>query len=562
MIFFALGVIGLESLLVGLLLVERRRHRGAQLAIEEQGAYEQAIARLTADAARHAPDEAPRALEDALTRVAMLANASAATLVEYPALPHEQETRLFWPSRVALSKKSASAVTHLDTRDEFPLIADGVRVGVLELYRTSGSPDCEARLVRRLEAASEIIAGAIARARAQRAMRREEALNRAVLASVSSQIAIVDHSGMIIRVNDAWRHLAHGTDVERERDGFVGWNYLDECRRAEQRGCATAADVRRGIQAVLDRHAWPFRYEYHDSDQEDRWYELFVDRLLLSDGGAIVMHIDITERRLAEHRAEETRQQVAHMGRVALVGELAATISHELRQPLAAIRVNAEAGALVVARMPTNAVEAREIFDDIVNDDKRAIEVIEGVRRLLRKEQSSPSIIDLNQVSREAVRLLQRDAMLRDIRFTLSLDVKPLLLSGHPIELQQVVLNLAMNALEAASTSTTERSVIVRTASCVDQVELVVHDSGPGIALVVQDRLFESFVSTKGGGLGLGLAIVRSIVERHRGRIIAENHPLGGAVFRVRFPMLAEPAPRDGRTALHALSGTGTSPPV
>ena len=124
-------------------------------------------------------------------------------------------------------------------------------------------------------------------------------------------------------------------------------------------------------------------------------------------------------------------------------------------------------------------------------------------------------------------------------------------MNGDRIQLQQVVLNLALNGLEAAGSGATERSVVVTTECGPDHAEILVHDSGQGIAIDVQPRLFESFFSTKIGGLGLGLVIVRSIVERHGGRIVVDNHPSGGAVFRVRLPVLERTTPE---LTAHAMS--------
>ena len=553
-----LGVITIQLALIGLLLLERRRRKRAQLAVQDQVAYEQTMARLTTDAARHAPDDAPQALEDALARLAEYAGATSATIVQCPESSVGPPVRLTWVAPAPASGNGTSVLASTTangktSRLEIPLAADGSLIGTLELTR-GGAAGWPTPLIRRLESAGEVIAGAMARSRAMRTIRRGEELNRAVLASISTQIAILDHRGTIIRVNEAWRQIAaHGVG-DAAREAFVGANYLDECRRAELRGCDEARDVRHGIEQVLERSVWPFRYEYHCPEPSARWYELFVDRLQLSEGGAIVTLFDITDRRLAERRAEDTRRQVAHMGRVALVGELAATISHELRQPLAAIRVNAEAGAQLLADTPADASEAREIFQSIVADDARAVELIEGVRKLLRKEDPVPVVVDLNQVCRDAVRLLQHDAVLRGARLDLVLTSDCPMVMGDRVQLQQLVLNLALNGLDAAGTSTTERSVVITTESGSDQAEILIHDSGDGIATEVQPRLFESFFSTKTGGLGLGLVIVRSIVERHNGRISVENHPSGGALFRVRLP-IAERAPELANAAISSRTG-------
>ena len=273
---------------------------------------------------------------------------------------------------------------------------------------------------------------------------------------------------------------------------------------------------------------------------------LLIGLLLFERRRRILAQLVASEQ---ERSAEEARRQIAHMGRVALVGELAATLSHELKQPLAAIRANAETGTLLLARPAADPSEAREIFQNIIDDDVRAVEVIEDVRRLLRKDKTGVKSVDLNEICRHAVRLLRHDASRRNVRLELSLAPSPPIVVGHPVELQQVILNLAINGLDAASTSSSERSVRVRTESAADHAEVVVHDSGPGFPPAVHARLFESFFSTKAAGLGLGLVIVRSIVERHNGRISAANHLMGGAVVRVRLPAssaVAENGPRAG----------------
>jgi len=534
-----LGLIAAESALIGLLLLERRRRKLIQAAVQEQLAYERTMAALTTDAVRHAPDDAPQALEDALARIGHYAGASAATLTQYPETSIEPRKRLSWVAPAAngggRGERAPTAEASDDSLLEIPLVADGAAIGSLELRRSDGH-GWSSLLTHRLDSAGKIMAGAMARSQAARTIHRGEELNRAVLASLSTRIAILDRDGTIIRVNEAWRDGARFGAVEPHGDAFVGWNYLGECRRAEARGCEEAGEVRRGIEAVLEGREWPFRHEYSWSTPDERAYEIFVDRLQVTEGGAIVTHLDITDRRLAERRAEETRRQVAHMGRLALVGELSATMSHDLRQPLAAIRANAEAGARLLAFSPPDLGEVREIFQSIVEDDTRAADVIEGVRKLLRKDEMFATTVDLNQICQESVRLLQHEAALRQTRLELSLSAAHPTVAGDPVQLQQVVLNLMLNGLEAVSTSTAERAVFIRTETNADGVELTVHDSGPGLSANVHPHLFDPFFSTKAGGLGLGLVIVRSIVERHNGRVRAENHSLGGALFRVRLP--------------------------
>jgi len=286
---------------------------------------------------------------------------------------------------------------------------------------------------------------------------------------------------------------------------------------------------------------------YREPSAFERYQRVVLLTLGVISAQALLIGLLLLERRRRrraqrfleeeQRRAEAARLQVAHMSRLALVGELAATISHELRQPLAAIRANAEAGAQLLAKTTQDPTEAREIFHNIVADDVRAVDVLESVRRLLRKDESFlVSTFDLNQICRQTVRLLEHDAASRNTRVELSLAPAPLMVRGDPVQIQQVVLNLVLNGLDAASMSATERVVVVQTESLADHVKVVVRDSGPGLTLTVRPHLFEPFFSTKKAGLGLGLVIVRSIIARHSGQVLAENHPGGGAAFVVRLP--------------------------
>jgi signal transduction histidine kinase len=244
-----------------------------------------------------------------------------------------------------------------------------------------------------------------------------------------------------------------------------------------------------------------------------------------------------------QQRAAEARRQITHMARVALVGELAATISHEIRQPLAAIQGNAEAGALFLSRhapdLPPNHRRFCEtLFRDISEENEHASAIITRVRTLLRREEMPRERVDVNAVCRFAARLLEHEAAARHAEITLSLcSCSPFVL-GDAVEFQQVVLNLTLNALDACGVSA-EPHVVIRTDVRGAEVEVAVHDNGTGLTAEAREHLFQSFYTTKSTGLGLGLAIVQSIVERHQGRVDAESNRGPGATFRVRFPRLS-----------------------
>lgn len=253
--------------------------------------------------------------------------------------------------------------------------------------------------------------------------------------------------------------------------------------------------------------------------------------------------------------ADETRRELAHMGRVAAVAELASSISHELRQPLTAIRASAEGGLLMLQRPDEYLDDALQSFQDIVEDCDRASNVIDHVRLLLRKESGKTADVDLNEICRQAVYLLQPDAARRRTALDLLLAPNSLTVTGDPVQLQQVVLNLTLNALDAASSSKRQRRVTVSTTAAHDLAEIAVRDDGPGLTSDVEHRLFEPFFTTKTQGLGMGLAIVRSIVERHHGRVRAENAGPGGAVFRVQLPVAKTAMPGLGQ--LQSLGANG-----
>jgi signal transduction histidine kinase len=525
-------------LLILLVLFERRGRIRAERAVADQLAYESMIAKLTTDAVRHAYD-APRALEDALGRIGVYANAS--TVIFRHAGETEERRSLAWRSPDPLPGQRTVQL-------EVPLIINGKPTGILQLHRNAEGGGWPTQLAARIVAAGEIIASAVARGESAQAVRAGEALNSAVLASLATEIAILDQHGVIIRVNDAWLDLARRGLKQYEHNGFVGHNYLAECQRAAERDCEEARDVKNGIEAVLARKAQRFTFEYHTSQPEDRWYLLTVDRLEHEDGGAVVSHVDISDRRNAERDAAETRRKIAHMGRVVLIGEMAAAVSHELSQPLAAIRANAEAGVLLSGRPQASNYDAKEIFEDIRAAGQRATQVVEHIRMLLRDQPPEVTAVDVNEVCRSAVQLIKRDAALRRTKVELDLDEYAAAVMGDSVQLQQVVLNLVLNALDAMMTSEREREVKVGTCVASEEVEIYVADTGDGLPADVQSHLFESFFSTKPKGLGLGLVIVRSIVERHEGRIRAENGSGGGAVFRIFLP-LATAAHRndDGR---------------
>jgi signal transduction histidine kinase len=195
---------------------------------------------------------------------------------------------------------------------------------------------------------------------------------------------------------------------------------------------------------------------------------------------------------------------------------------------------------MLLDRTPSDLTEAREAFRDIASENVRAVEVLDHIRTLARKDAAIDASVDLNRVCEHAAELLMYDTARRGVQFRLSLEPGLPPVIGDAVQLQQVVLNLALNAMDAVQASPRTREVVLGTsAGRGGEVEIFVRDTGPGLSPEARLHAFEPFFSTKTQGLGMGLAIVRSIVERHHGRVNAENEDTGGAVFRVGLPIAA-----------------------
>jgi signal transduction histidine kinase len=249
-------------------------------------------------------------------------------------------------------------------------------------------------------------------------------------------------------------------------------------------------------------------------------------------------------RKQGELEAQRLRQDLTHIGRVSAMGELTASLAHELNQPLTAILSNAQAAQRLLAAEPVDLAEIREILNDIVADDKRAGEVIHRLRALIKKGDLEYVTLDLNQVVREVAWLVRSDVALRNV--SMSLELAPHLprVRGDRVQLQQVVLNLVLNGLEAMrEPGVGERTLVIRTARTDAEVEVAVQDSGIGIDEQDVDHMFRPLYTTKPEGLGMGLAIARTIVDAHRGRLRATNNAHGGATFSFTVPVTAENEP-------------------
>jgi PAS domain S-box-containing protein len=251
---------------------------------------------------------------------------------------------------------------------------------------------------------------------------------------------------------------------------------------------------------------------------------------------------DITDRKEAELQAQQNREELSHLSRVAAMGELTASIAHELNQPLSGITSNAAAGQRFIDRGKVDLRELHDLLGDIVADGRRAGDVIRGIQSMVKKDVSAHRQTNLNDIVSSVVRMVKPNAMLHSCELGTFLDPDIPTVEADPVQLQQVLLNLIINAFDAMhATPLSRRKVVIATERDADGVARVsVRDYGVGIPEQVRERLFEQFFTTKAKGLGIGLSIVRSIVESHGGTIAAENADGGGAQFQFSFPARAK----------------------
>jgi PAS domain S-box-containing protein len=271
--------------------------------------------------------------------------------------------------------------------------------------------------------------------------------------------------------------------------------------------------------------------------------EIGLNPIKTSDGMLVLAAIvDISARKQAELDAQRHRSELAHLSRVSLMGEMAASLAHELNQPLAGIVNNAAAGQRFIDHGNITLLELRELLVDISADGRRASEVVRGIRSMVKKGAMIRQQINLNDVVKKVVQIANPDALLRGCEVKTSLEPTLPAIEGDPIQLQQVLLNLVINAFDAMrDTPAANRKVEITTEWNGDSaIRTTVRDYGVGISEETRERLFDPFFTTKAEGLGMGLAIVRSIVESHASKIVAENVEGGGARFH--FSLLANAA--------------------
>jgi PAS domain S-box-containing protein len=301
-----------------------------------------------------------------------------------------------------------------------------------------------------------------------------------------------------------------------------------------------------GVDEPLVRQAWRGALRSNEIFETearirgaDGIYRWFLVRGVpqLDGDGAVTrwygIHIDIEEQRRAQKSLAEAQEEQSRISHLLSLAEMAASIAHELNQPITAVVTHAYACREWLRDDALNTAKASATAEKIVQESTRASAVVSRVRALFRKEAQTRESTDVNSLIRGVARLLRDEAIRRDVSIRLMLAEDMPRLEVDPVQIQQVLLNLAMNGMDAMSESTGSRNLTIRSLEkSRDEALISIEDQGQGIPGSVAERMFEPFVTTKANGTGMGLAICRSIIEMHDGRLWAENGLDGGAIFR------------------------------
>jgi PAS domain S-box-containing protein len=411
----------------------------------------------------------------------------------------------------------------------YPLLVEGRTVGVMAMFARQ---PLDQDVIEALESVAPVIAQGIERKRTEDTLRNTQRLIQAIFDNSSAVIHVQDLDGHFVLVNRKFEEVAGLRSKE-----ILGKTSFDLFP-------LNAAAYDASDRQVIETGSASETEEVFTTDRGDRVF-LTTKSLLSDESGKpyalFGISAEITERKKAEAELRETQAELAHLNRVMTVGELAASIAHEINQPLAAIVWNANAALRWLALEPPNLGKTYDSAELIIRDADRASQVIARIRALLKKTPPSKTLLEVNEFINEVVALTQTEMVQHSIHLRIVLANDLPKVPGDRIQLQQVMLNLIVNAVEAMLTiEDRERALLITSGSFNDNgVRIAVSDNGPGIDPQTVHHVFDAFSTTKPEGMGMGLAISRSIIDAHGGRLWTEANDPYGVTFQFTLPIAA-----------------------
>lgn len=421
----------------------------------------------------------------------------------------------------------------------FPFFQAGAAARAILYASASPRQKWSDEIIHDLHSIGQILASALARKEADESLRESEATVSLAVQSADLGLWSRDMQTGKIWATERTRTLYNfSADAEVTFSQFLASLHPDD-RSATDKAIADA---------VTDGRDYNVVHRVVRPDGAERWIAARGRAIYSATGEPLKMmgaSFDITERRQRALETEGHRQELAHLGRVALMGEMASSLAHELNQPLTAIVTNAAAGQRFADRGEIDDRELHELLLDISLDGERAGKIIRGIREMVRKGNTARRPVDMNQIVNDVVRLTNSDAVRHGCVLVTELDSQLPLVEANTVQLQQVLLNLILNAFDAMKETPDNRRRVVLSTSYLGPtsqangvVRTTVRDFGTGLSEKAHQRIFEHFFSTKREGLGMGLAIARSIVESFGGVLDATNASGGGAIFHFTLPAL------------------------
>jgi PAS domain S-box-containing protein len=425
-----------------------------------------------------------------------------------------------------------------------PLLKQAKLIGVLYLENNLAPRVFTADRISLLKMLASQAAISLENTRLYRELEQREAKIRRLVDANIIGIFMWDSAGQILEANEAFLHMV-GYDDEELAAGCLRWTDLTPPEWRE-RNAQTLEEVK------ATGSAQPFEKEYLRKDGSR--VPVLVGSAGFEEAGnrGVAFVLDLTERKRTEESLRELQSDLAHMNRVSIMGELTASLAHEITQPIASARNNARAALNFLEKRSPDLGEVREALGCVVGDADRAGDIIDRIRDHIKKAPPRKHRFDLNEAVNEVL-VLARSAVIKNgvsVQTRLADGLLPV--EGDRVQLQQVVLNLILNAVEAMGSSDAGRQelLISTEQSQPNGVLVAVRDCGPGIDPEHLERVFDAFYTTRSGGLGMGLSICRSIVKAHGGRLWAEPNEPRGATFAFALPC-AETELMDSRRAAH-----------
>ncbi|MEE9336085.1 MAG: ATP-binding protein [Granulosicoccaceae bacterium] len=381
------------------------------------------------------------------------------------------------------------------------------------------------------------------RKKAESALSGSEKMLRETLNAIPANIAMIDSEGLIAAANTPWKHVVQATG-SLQKNGGIGKQFGSVYHSLVDPTVPGASRLFDSIESVQSGNTKLLSEEFMlDDPNGRRWVE--ISAIPFDNNGerhTVLVHENVTDRKQLEEHDRRLRAELAHVSRLTSAGELATGLAHELNQPLTAISHNCHSALASIKDNGGPDLELTETLDDIYTLAQRAGDIIRSMRRLTQKGSTEVVLTEINTLIEETIRLTQPDAREKGVEVQLSLLEGAPLLQIDPVQIQQVLVNLERNGVEAMSQADSPYKKLTISTAIVEsgQFQISVSDTGPGLATAIRNTLFDTFQTTKKESMGLGLAISRSIVDAHGGRLWVDQNQEFGVTFRFTLPVASK----------------------